>query len=412
MKYIIEQPANNINTAIDLPASKSISNRLLIIQALCDCDFNIANLSDSDDTIVLVDALKATNNTIDIGHAGTSMRFMTAYLSTQPNRITTITGSERMKKRPISVLVDALRQLGAEIDYLENEGYPPLKIHGKTLNGNHVEIDGSVSSQYISALLMIAPTLSGGLHIKLKNDIISRAYIKITIELMKYFDIDVRFEDNVIEIEPQKYNARDITVEADWSGVSYWYQIAALSDVAEIEVKGLHKNSLQGDAVLSELFSQFGVSSDFTNDKMTIKKQKSVVLPSFFSFDFTNNPDIAQTMAVTLCMLNVRFNFKGLQTLKIKETDRINALQTELRKLGFLLAETGHGELSWDGKKTTEQKSIVIPTYNDHRMAMAFAPVAMCRNSVTIENPEVVSKSYPGFWNDLQKAGFRIKKQD
>jgi len=414
MNYIVTPPQQALRGKIDPPTSKSISNRVLIIAALCDESFWFANISDSDDTKVMMEALEADEGTIDIGHAGTAMRFLTAYLSCFENKTFILTGSERMQNRPIGVLVDALRTLGAQIDYVEKEGYPPLKITGKKLINNYVAIDGSVSSQYISALLLIAPTLPNGLTIELKNELVSQAYIGITTGLMKHFGVHCSIEANKIVVPPQKYEPNYIMVEADWSGISYWYEIVALSKEAEIEIIGLQENSLQGDAIVSQLFASLGVTTTYAENSIIVSKEKNVVLPAFFEFDFGNNPDIAQTLAVTLCFLRIPFVFKGLKTLKIKETNRILALQNELGKFGYVLTEPNEGELAWNGEinQQTHAHKIEIATYNDHRMAMSFAPAALICKSITIQNAEVVAKSYPQFWADLQQVGFTIKEKN
>ncbi len=408
MKYRIEKNDAKLNGNIDLPASKSITNRLLIIQALCDEKFRINHISDSDDTRVLLQGLKSKKKKIDIGHAGTAMRFITAYYSTIKTE-KTITGSERMRNRPIGILVDALVKLGVEIKYLEKENYPPLLIKGGNIKGGKLVINGSVSSQYITALLLIAPTLDGGLTLTLENKIISSAYIRLTLELMSYFGIEYKWEGDTIRIDKQKYVARNITVEADWSGVSYWYQMVALADEAELSIYGLNDHSLQGDAILTELFKKLGVNTIFSGEKIWLRKQNQLALPNILKFDFINTPDIAQTLAVTCCMLGISFEFKGLETLKIKETNRIKALQDELRKFGYILKEPFEGGLSWNVKDTVaEVDNPVVETYNDHRMAMAFAPIAITRGEVIINDPRVVTKSYPAFWTDLHKTGFII----
>lgn len=414
MNYQIKTNQEPISSEIFLPTSKSITNRLLIIRALSDKKFTIKNPSTSDDTKVLEEALKnSEKQLINIGHAGTSMRFLTALFSTQKNTQKVLTGSERMKNRPIKILVDALQQIGATIKYIEKDGYPPLKIIGSQLTGNRINIDGGVSSQYISALLMIAPTLPQGLVLTLTNKIISRPYIYLTLNLMKHFGIDYRFDDNVIKINHQKYNSNAIeyfNVEADWSGASYWYEIAALANEANLKIYGLEKNSLQGDAKVSELFEQLGVKSIFKEN--CIELQKNNQRTTKFEYNFISQPDLAQTFAVTLCMLQIPFKLSGLESLKIKETDRIAALINELAKFGYEIIETAAGVIECDArqKQTVNASDISIETYNDHRMALAFAPVALKNPGFFIHKPEVVSKSYPNYWSDLKKAGFFINE--
>nr|WP_321486899.1 3-phosphoshikimate 1-carboxyvinyltransferase [uncultured Draconibacterium sp.] len=409
MIYQVSTDIKEINGTINLPASKSISNRALIINALSYSPYPIQNLSDSDDTKVLTAALFSNSNKFDIGHAGTAMRFLTAFLAKIVGEWE-ITGSERMQQRPIAILVDALIQLGAQIEYLGNEGCPPLKILGSHLKGQTIELDGSVSSQYISALLLIAPTIENGLTLKLKGNITSRSYIKLTLELMAKFGIQYRWDENEIYVPEQKYFALDFTCEADWSGASYWYQIMALVDKGEILLENLLLDSLQGDVNITSWFEQFGVTS--------IQKEKGVLLtksknrqPDKLVLDFIENPDVAQTMACLCVAKNIPFHFSGLKTLKIKETDRIAALQNELGKFGIPITEPEHGELAWDGSVDMEQQeeNPIIRTYHDHRMALAFAPMALAGYNMQIDDPMVVTKSYPGFWEDLKQVGFSIK---
>ncbi len=408
MQYKITAP-KNITGEINLPSSKSISNRVLIINALNYSPFPIGNLSDSDDTKVMQDVLNSNTNTFNIGHAGTAMRFLTAYLSKIVGQWE-ITGSQRMKERPIGILVDALNALGAKIEYIEKEGYPPLRIFGSHLKGGILELDGSISSQYITALLLIAPYLENGLTLRLKNKITSRSYIELTLNLMAKFGVHHVWKGNEIRIEEQNYLPIDYTVEGDWSGASYWYQIIAMCDHSEIQINGLQLPSLQGDANIAQWFEEFGVE--------TISNQEGIQLlnrgnktPNHLSLDFIENPDVAQTMAVLCVAKKIPFHFKGLKTLKIKETNRIKALQDELLKFGAILSEPQHGELKWDGKIIDSEKEAtpIIATYKDHRMAMAFAPLAI-NAPIIIHEPLVVTKSYPNFWNDLKKCGFTIEE--
>ena len=409
MIYQVSTDIKEINGTINLPASKSISNRALIINALSYSPYPIQNLSDSDDTKVLTTALFSNSNKFDIGHAGTAMRFLTAFLAKIVGEWE-ITGSERMQQRPIAILVDALIQLGAQIEYLGNEGCPPLKILGSHLKGETIELDGSVSSQYISALLLIAPTIENGLTLKLKGNITSRSYIKLTLELMAKFGIQYRWYENEIYVPEQKYFALDFTCEADWSGASYWYQIMALVDKGEILLENLLLDSLQGDVNIASWFEQFGVTSTQKTEGVLLTKSKNRQ-PDKLVLDFIENPDVAQTMACLCVAKNIPFHFSGLKTLKIKETDRIAALQNELAKLGIPITEPEHGELAWDGSLDMEQQeeNPIIRTYHDHRMALAFAPMALAGYNMQIDDPMVVTKSYPGFWEDLKQVGFSIK---
>jgi len=442
--FLIEKPDKNLSGDITLPASKSISNRLLIIRALSQHPFQINNLSDSDDTRVLENALKSDKNVIDIGHAGTSMRFLTGYCAITPGeRI--LTGSERMKKRPVGDLVDALRALGAEIQYAEKEGFPPLRIRGKKLEGGKISVKSSVSSQFISALLMIAPVLKKGLEIKLGGNTVSPAYIELTLKLMQMFGIKYKQEGKLIIIRNQVYVPSEITVEADWSAASYWYEMAALAGKTKIVIRGLTQSGLQGDSVLPELFDGLGVKTEFLkNGVRLIDKPKKI---SRFDYNFINQPDLVQAFAVLCVLKNIPFRFDGTQTLRVKETDRVEALKKELSKFGvrlesatdgnrieFSVATTGTKNTPGStratiGAKTATESSrataetkagvktsatktspIKINTYEDHRMAMAFAPAALFGYKIDIENPEVVSKSYPCFWKDLIKAGFNIQQ--
>ncbi|VAW13070.1 3-phosphoshikimate 1-carboxyvinyltransferase [hydrothermal vent metagenome] len=410
MKYQLSAPINKIESSIKLPSSKSISNRVLIINSLSNSFSPARNLSDSDDTKIMERVLNSNSSKFDIGHAGTAMRFLTAFLSKIAGQWE-ITGSQRMKQRPIGILVDTLRKLGAKIEYIENEGYPPLRIWGSHLKGGVIELDGSVSSQYITALLLIAPTLEGGLTLKLKNKITSRSYIELTLKLMAKFGIRHSWEGNEIRVEEQDYLPVDFSVEADWSGASYWYQIAALCDEAEIQLENLELPSIQGDAAIAKWFEAFGVISKKSENGILLIK-KGGQQPQHLSLNFTDNPDMAQTMAVLNVAKKVPFHFSGLETLKIKETNRIAALQNELAKFGATLTEPSHGELAWDGtiNESGIQKNPVIDTYNDHRMAMAFAPMALAGYSLQIAEPLVVTKSYTKYWYDLQQVGFSIKE--
>lgn len=409
MQYTIIPKSNEIDGQINLPASKSISNRILIINALSYSSYEIGNLSNSDDTEVLNKALSFTDsNVFDIGHAGTAMRFLTAFLSRNAG-VWEITGSERMRQRPIKILVDALVKLGAKIEYVEKEGFPPLRIYGCHLKGGSIRLDGSISSQYISALLMIAPVIENGLTLELENKITSSAYISMTLSIMSQFGIKYKWEGNIITIPEQAYIPTPFKVESDWSGASYWYEIAALSGNVDLLLDGLLLDSIQGDNVQASWFKTFGVESTQERNGVRLKKIK-VELPKLYEANFVENPDIAQTFAVMCVCLNVPFKFSGLETLKIKETNRINALITELDKMGASLYEPSNGQLAWNGIRDENKfkNPQPIDTYNDHRMALAFAPAAIINGRIRINNPEVVSKSYPSYWDDLESIGFAV----
>lgn len=410
MNYLIKAP-DLLRATIQLPASKSISNRVLILNALSNKPHKVQNLSDCDDTNVMLHALQSGSSLIDIKAAGTAMRFLTAYLSGTAGEWS-ITGTERMKNRPIKVLVDALNSLGANIEYIEKKGFPPLQIKGKIMQGGEISLDGSISSQYISALLMAAPLMVNGLKLHLTGEIISRPYLRLTLELMKQFGVFVYEEDQTIIIKPQQYTSIPFMVESDWSAASYWYEMVALSANAEVELSGLFRNSLQGDSTISLLFQQLGVDTTFTQSGVLLKKEGRVQCERL-TYDFVDIPDMAQTFVVTCTSLGIPFHFSGLQSLKIKETDRLAALRTELRKFGYVLTEYDQSVLEWNGERCEPEKEPVVATYEDHRMAMAFAPMAIChKEGVEMADIEVVSKSYPSFWDDLKKAGFQCDQID
>ena len=416
MQYIVKAP-NRIKAEINLPASKSISNRVLVIHSLSGGNATLHNLSDCDDTQVMINALRDMPEVIDIKAAGTAMRFMSAYLSvTEGEHV--ITGTERMKHRPIGVLVDALRRLGADIEYVGEQGYPPLRIRGKQLEGGTLEVPGNISSQYISALLMIGPALRNGLELRLTGDIISRPYIDLTLHVMHEFGCKIEWSSvDTISVKPQRYDDREYVVENDWSASSYWYEMLALSKDKEngIVLPGLRDASRQGDSVVRYLYSLLGVKTAFKNGDHG--QDTKVALTRHFSaltrmdYDFINQPDLAQTFVVTCCALGIPFHFTGLASLKIKETDRIEALKTEMRKLGYVLRDVNDCELEWDGARCEAENNPAIDTYEDHRMAMSFAPLAITLGCIRINNPEVVSKSYPNYWDDLRKAGFEITEE-
>lgn len=392
---------------VNITGSKSESNRLLLLQALYP-QIEINNLSNSDDSVLMQKALASNDVIIDIHHAGTAMRFLTAYFATQEGRSIEITGSSRMKERPIKILVDALVTLGADISYLENEGFPPLKIVGKKLVKNKVELEANVSSQYISALLLVASKLEQGLELTLNGTITSVPYIKMTLSLLNEIGIETSFVQNKIIVHPNTVipEAQTLTVESDWSSASYFYSLIALSDInTEITIASYKKESLQGDSILSELYKSFGVTTFYQDYSVRLVKTE-IVKPSRVEFHLSDAPDIAQTIAVTAFGLGLECYMTGLHTLKIKETDRLVALKIELEKLGAHIEIT---EASLLVKSSSTIKSKVsIDTYNDHRMAMAFAPLGL-KTALTIKNADVVSKSYPQFWDDFRAIGFNLK---
>jgi 3-phosphoshikimate 1-carboxyvinyltransferase len=388
----------------------------MIIYSLSGGNMLPQNLSDCDDTNVIIDALRYIPETIDIKAAGTAMRFLTAYLSVMRGTHV-LTGTERMKHRPIGVLVDALRHLGAEIEYVGEEGFPPLRITGQTLRGGDLELPGNISSQYISALLMIGPVLKDGLTLKLQGEVISRPYIDLTLWMMREFGADVEWTGpDTIEVKPKPYKPTNYFIENDWSAASYWYEMVALSQDkdAEVRLSGLMDGSKQGDSSVRYIFSLLGVKTIFETKEegvpQTVTLRKSGRRVPRLEYDFVNSPDLAQTFVVTCAMMGVKFHFTGLGTLKIKETDRIKALIAEMRKLGFVVHDANDSELIWDGERCEPDTNAVIDTYEDHRMALALAPVAMLQ-PITINNPQVVTKSYPNFWKHLAAAGFGIQEE-
>lgn len=404
---------------ITLSGSKSISNRALLIRALSKDFFNIHNLSDSDDTVTLENLLLSNSDVLDAHHAGTTFRFLTAYLATK-NGTQILTGSERMQQRPIKALVDALNYLGANITYVNNEGFPPLKISTpKSEWHNHISLPSNISSQYVTALLLIAPTLPKGLTIELEGVIVSKPYIEMTIGMMAFFGINVftDWENQIISITHQSYQSRDYFVEADWSAASYYYIIAGLSESADLVLHGLLEDSLQGDAAIVNITRKLGIKTVFENRSVRIIKEKSSIVPEIFEYDFIKEPDIAQSVSVLCAGLGVNALFTGMQTLRIKETDRIAALQNELQKVGVFMnkmpakfsKKTGVEYYMQEGKVIFDSGDLpFFDTYNDHRMAMAFAPLSLL-GTIRINDPNVVSKSYPKFWKDLAKLGFEIK---
>ena len=402
----ILHPNRVVNLELSITGSKSITNRLLILRSIYP-SLKIKNKSNSQDTVVLENALKSSKNIKDVGHAGTAMRFLTAYYSILKNREVTLLGSKRMHERPIHPLVDCLKLIGADISYLERDGFPPLRIRGKKLNSKKVEISSNVSSQFISAILLIAPKLVGGLVIELKGELISKPYIKMSIGLLNKLGVKTNFRGNLIRIgNLEKTQKKTFTVESDWSSASYWYSIVALSESAEVRLNNFFKKSIQGDSVLARYYKALGVETKFIENYIVLSKINDFKPPKYLKLDLIDTPDLAQTIVVTCFGLGTSCFLCGLQTLNIKETERLNALKNELTKLGAKLDIT---EISLKLYKSKEfRKNITINTYQDHRMAMSFAPLALII-PIFIENPSVVVKSYPHFWNDLIKAGFKIK---
>ncbi|NNK59950.1 MAG: 3-phosphoshikimate 1-carboxyvinyltransferase [Flavobacteriaceae bacterium] len=406
MQVVLNRSKIQSENNVIITGSKSESNRALLLKALYP-EIKLDNLSNSDDTRLMARALASQDEEIDIHHAGTAMRFLTAYFSTIENRTTILTGSERMKQRPIKILVDALSKLGADISYVQNEGYPPLCIKGTLVNGHKTSLKANVSSQYISALLLIAPSLQHGLELTLDGEITSRPYIKMSLGLLDQIGVDSNFTGNMIKVDPLKSLSKEttITIESDWSSASYFYSIVALSEVGtQLRLSSYSLMSLQGDSVLAEIYKSFGVFTQFDSNQITLRKVESYQIDNF-KYDLNNAPDIAQTIAVTCLGLGIGCNLTGLHTLKIKETDRLEAMKTELSKFGATVVITKN---SLELKPCHVLKSEVhIDTYNDHRMAMAFAPISL-KTTLTINEADVVSKSYPNFWEDLKQIGITL----
>jgi len=401
--------SEKITGTIHLVSSKSESNRALIIQALCDETITINNLSTSDDTNtlkLLLDNYK-NNNFLDAQHAGTTYRFLVAFLSCQIGEWT-LTGSERMKERPIKILVETLRENGAKINYLEKDGYPPLLIKGANLDLSKIHIDGSVSSQYISALLLLAPSMEKTTKVSFTNRIISKPYINMTLAIMEYFGAKTTWKNGSILIEKTPYKTNNLSIESDWSAASYWYQIVSFSNDSCIEIEGLKKQSFQGDSEVANIFKQLAVETKYKKNSISISKGNSPQLRKI-KLNLNNTPDLAQTIICTCAGLGIEATISGLETLVIKETNRLEALKKELRKFNIDLEIIENHTLYLKGKQTITQPISCIDTYNDHRMAMAFAPLSLVAGSFSINNPEVVSKSYPNYWKDLESVGFKIR---
>ena len=431
MKYKISKNDKRLEGTVYLTASKSESNRILLVQALSKQRFRASNLSDSQDTQILTEILKnetigdhsAALKKLDVevtyytGAGGTTLRFLTAFFATREcTRV--LTGSDRMNERPIKPMVDALNSLGAKITYLGKEGCPPIRIEGHKLKGGEIEMDSNVSSQFITALLLVAPTFENGLTIRMKGRIVSRSYIMMTLKVLEHFGIKYKWDTNVLSVPHQEYQGWDYHVESDWSAASYWYEMAAIANEAEIKIKGLRRKSIQGDSVAADLFRFFGVSTEFMDDGILLTK--TPYRPEELTFDFADYPDIAQTVAVTASVLKIPVMLNGLYTLRAKETDRIKAVQDELKKIGVDTKEVGDASLEIKFPPSSEEEKkernnfspdLDFETYHDHRMAMAFAPLALIYPEIKIENPSVVRKSYPDFWNDLKYLGFEIKEE-
>lgn len=409
MNYRIIAP-RRIEGEIDLPASKSISNRVLLLNALCATPGRLSNLAQCDDTDAVLSALAQSDaSEVNIGAAGTAMRFLTAYFATREGREVVIDGTERMRQRPIGVLVDALRQLGADIEYVEAEGYPPLKITGTRLRSGALTVSGSVSSQYITAILLIAPVI-GGIALTIEGEIMSRPYIDMTLALMARYGVKAEWRENVIHVPAGEYTALDFTVEADWSAASYWWAMQAIVPQSRITLKGLEPQSLQGDSRIAELMSQMGVTGNWCGRYLDLRSNGGVGCCCSTFADLSGTPDIAQTLVVMLCLMGRPFRITGLRTLRIKETDRLEALRIELRKLGYVVKVEGDDAISWHFETTAAEASPHICTYHDHRMAMAFAPAAIRFPGLIIDDAQVVSKSYPLFWEHLRQVGFKIEE--
>jgi len=407
MRFLISHPNNEIKKSFNISGSKSESNRLLILKHLFE-NIEIDNISDSDDTVVLEKGLLSNSGKVNIHHAGTAMRFLTAYFSVQENKSYVISGSNRMHDRPIKILVDALNDLGADVKYIDKTGYPPLKINGKKLNVFNVSLDAKISSQYITALILIAPSLEKGLIINLIGEITSKPYIDMSLALLNRIGVETSFINNRIEIKPVgNLNISKHYVESDWSSLSYFFSVVALSKSSEINIGTYFKNSIQGDKKLVEIYDKLGVKTIFKNNKVSLKKTRNFKLPKKLELKLNDTPDLAQTIAVTCFGLGLPCDLYGLHTLKIKETDRLLALKVELEKLGATVIITKD---SLHLKKSIIiKKDIIINTYDDHRMAMAFATLGIVK-PIIINNPKVISKSFPSFWSVLEKLNFKLSE--
>lgn len=408
MKYIVSKDNKTLKGTVRLEGSKSITNRVIIIKALCPEFFELNNFSLSEDSETLIELINSTDYKLDCRDGGTTFRFLTAFLAVHEGEVV-LTGSDRLQKRPIGPLVDALRSIGGDIEYLGAEGFPPIKIRGKRMTGNRVEIDANVSSQFISALLLVAPILKDGLIIRMKGEVVSRPYIQMTLNVMKHFGIHYEWTQSVISIPHQEYVARKYNVESDWSAAAYYYAMAALADEVDLTLTGLNKLSYQGDSVIQNIMTQFGVTTTFVENGVHLSKTEKE-LPKSLDYDFIDCPDLAQTMLTVCSGLGVPMKLRGINSLQIKETNRVDAMQRELEKIGLPLVPLGN---TWNlGVNLNPQMpaNIVFDTYNDHRMAMALTPLALKFGKVAIENPSVVAKSYPLFWEDIKSLGFKLEQ--
>lgn len=404
MIYRIRKKNRSLKGKLFLSGSKSISNRVLIIEALSNSTFDKKNIADAKDTVLLQQLLQSSSKTFDAQDAGTTFRFLTAYLAFREGEWI-LTGNERMQQRPIGDLVNALRQLGAEISFLQKENYPPLKITGGKLKGNHVRVNAHISSQFVSALLMIAPCLPGGLTIELMGDVVSEPYFEMTLALMKYFGVNHSRNGNAIRVDAQQYQAKDIFIESDWSAASYFYEMAAFADEVSLELNGLMKGSFQGDSIIATFMKSFGIETDFENEKIMLSKVPNASY-ALLHFHLLNYPDLAPAMFAMAGGLSQRVSFSGLEHLAYKESNREEVLRTELAKCGVSVSNS-NGIISIEGNFSASHPR--FSTYHDHRMAMAFAPLAMLCDEVQIEDPMVVNKSYPKFWEDLKALGFEVE---
>ncbi|MEI6851637.1 MAG: 3-phosphoshikimate 1-carboxyvinyltransferase [Bacteroidota bacterium] len=405
----IRMGSTGIKTSVDLPASKSISNRLLLIKALCKESFTIDNLSLSDDTLILQRCIEnlTEEEVFDVGDAGTAFRFLTALFAITPGK-RTLTGSKRMLKRPVGDLVKALNKLGADISYAAKNNHPPLIINGAILSGSKTTIRAGISSQFISALLLIAPQLPQGLQLKLLGDIASKPYISMTLKMMEHFGVSSLWKWKTIEVAKQAFQPRNFVVEADWSAAAFWYQMVAFSKVAEVELKGLSRNSLQGDAIVADIYDKLGVKTSYLDDSVLLSRKESQSM--VITHDFFLTPDLFPPVMATCAGLKIPFRFTGLQNLVIKESDRVSAMISELAKFGYYFNyDKQESSLVYDGNKGSfDDAEVVCDSHNDHRIAMSLAPMAMIHCRVNLNDSECVSKSYPSYFDDLKKAGFRI----
>ena len=407
MRYRVSKNDKVLKGEITLEGSKSITNRVLIIKALCEDFFEIKNFSKSDDSETLFELINSHDKVLNAKDGGTTFRFLSAFLTVHEGEVI-LTGSDRLIDRPIGPLIDALQQLGANIQYLGKVGYPPILINGKAVQQNRVEVDASRSSQFVSALLLIAPILKQGLVIKLKGDIVSASYIQMTLNVMKHFGVHYSWGQNMISISHQPYAARDFRVEADWSAASYYYAMAAMSDEVDLKLYGLHKMSMQGDAVITKIMQEFGVMTTYIENGVHLYKNGNN--GTRFMYDFLDCPDIAQTLLACCAGLNMSASISGISNLQIKETNRIQAMSQELAKLNYDFKKENEEWVLNSDSSMPLPNDLAFDTYQDHRMAMALTPLAITYKNVIINDPGVVSKSYPSFWDDIKSLGFQIEE--